>query len=407
MKRRSLLCAVVALILLSWTVLSGCSRSKESIYWLNSIPELEESALALAKRYEREKGVRVRVITPVSGAYETTLTSEMRRFGSPAIFSVNEQTVETWRELMLDLTGTDFARERITQAFDFLDGDGRLLAVGWGDMCLGIAVNPVLLERAGHSLDEIRDYDSLRLVCEDIHARTDLLGFDAFASTDLGEKNAWRVTDVLAGPVYARERSDEESSGDCAESFQMIYELCVANSPTPRSRIAGSGADPLNEFLRGKAVFLPSGSQEYGTLSAAVPEVEMIPCYCGLEGEEEQGLLCHAGEAWAVNADLSPTEQKNALAFLKWLVSDREAAAVLNGPLGIPAFRTGAENSNRFLQTAAEDVSSGRSGASLMVEDGRDPKRFRKDLTEALKLCNTEPTEESWEAVSRILTDKK
>ena len=71
MKRRVLLCAL-ALILLSSAVLSGCSRSRESVYLLNGYPEMEEALLTLAKRYEKEAGVQVRVVTVAKSGYENT-----------------------------------------------------------------------------------------------------------------------------------------------------------------------------------------------------------------------------------------------------------------------------------------------------------------------------------------------
>ena len=405
MKRRSVLCALAALILLSWTVLSGCSRSKESVYLLNGYPELEESLLTLARRYEKEKGVRVRVVTVTRGGYENTLNTELNHFGPPALFTVNARTAMTWREHILDLSGTSAAKARTTTAFDLTDGE-QLLALGWGDRCLGLAVNPGLLEKAGHSLAEITDYDSLRRVCQDIHARTDVLGFDAFASADLAG-NAWRVTDVLFGPVYAREMADDpiHPAGTYLEHFRTIWELYLSNSPTVREKLTENGADPLQEFLRGKAVFLPSDSGEYGTLSAAVPDVAMIPVYSGLEGET--GLLCHGGDAWAVNADLSAPEQKNALELLEWLLTDPEASAALTEHLGILPFAAGTESPNGFLRTAAEDVTAGRSGISAVVADRADPDRYRKNLTEALKLYSGDAAEENWAEVEKVLTDNK
>ena len=404
MKRRSFLCALAALILLSWTVLSGCSRSRESVYLLNGYPELEESLLTMAKRYEKEEGVRVRVVTVTRGGYENTLNTELNHFGPPAIFTVTARTAQTWREFLLDLSDTAFAKARTTTVFDITDGE-QLLAVGWGDRCLGLAVNSSLLEKSGHSLEEITDYDSLRRVCQDIHARTDVLGFDAFASADLTD-SAWRVTDVLFAPVYARETAEdpEDPSGQYMEHFRTIWELYLSNGLTDRDKLAEGGADPREEFLRGKAVFLPADSTEYAALSAAAPEVAMIPVYCELEGEG--GLVCHTGDAWAVNASLTPSEQKNALAFLQWMVTDPEASAALAEHLGVLPF-AGAESPNAFLRTAGEDVAAGRSGVSNLVSDRADPDRYRKNLTEALQLYGTDPTEESWAEVKKVLTDNK
>ena len=53
------------------------SDSKGSVYWLNFKPEADEALQGIAKTYEKEKGVKVKVVTAASGNYNSTLTSEM------------------------------------------------------------------------------------------------------------------------------------------------------------------------------------------------------------------------------------------------------------------------------------------------------------------------------------------
>ena len=121
----------------------------------------------------------------------------------------------------------------------------------------------------------------------------------------------------------------------------------------------------------------------------------LLPVWCGLEGEEERGLLCHMGDACAVNGNLTAAEQKSALALLQWLFTDPEASAVLTEYLGILPYRTGAESSNGFMRTAAADVAAGRSGASPVIGDLPDPDKFRNTLSDLLKLYVVEPTDEN------------
>ena len=72
--------------------------------------------------------------------------------------------------------------------------------------CYGIIVNPDLVEKAGHSMDEIKNFDGLKAVVEDIHANAATLGFDAFTSCDMDGSSSWRftaVTTFTSTPVFS------------------------------------------------------------------------------------------------------------------------------------------------------------------------------------------------------------
>ena len=67
-----------------------------------------------------------------------------------------------------------------TDAFNLKGEDGQTLSIGYCYEAFGIIVNKALLEKAGHSIDEITNFESLKAVADDIHARASELGFDAF-----------------------------------------------------------------------------------------------------------------------------------------------------------------------------------------------------------------------------------
>ena len=73
------------------------SDSKGSVYWLNFKPEADEALQGIAKTYEKENGVKVKVVTAASGNYNSTLTSEMGKSAAPTLFVVgNQAAVKTW-----------------------------------------------------------------------------------------------------------------------------------------------------------------------------------------------------------------------------------------------------------------------------------------------------------------------
>ena len=71
------------------TALTGCTSSNDdssassegegSVYYLNFKPESEEQWLKIAEDYEKETGVKVKVVTAASGTYEQTLKLEIAK----------------------------------------------------------------------------------------------------------------------------------------------------------------------------------------------------------------------------------------------------------------------------------------------------------------------------------------
>ncbi|MDO5002022.1 MAG: extracellular solute-binding protein, partial [Eubacteriales bacterium] len=170
-----------------------------SVYYLNFKPEADEAWQSLAETYTQLTGVPVKVVTAASGTYQEVLTAEMDKSEAPTMFQVgNLGAVATWGEYCYDLTGTDVWNEMTTHAFDLTNADGFTYSIGYCYECFGIIVNKALLEQAGHSIDEITNFESLKAVADDIHARAAELGFDAFSSAGLDSSSSWRFSGHLA-----------------------------------------------------------------------------------------------------------------------------------------------------------------------------------------------------------------
>ena len=222
-----------------------------SVYYLNFKPEADEAWQALAETYTKQTGVPVTVVTAASGTYDQTLTSEMDKSEAPTMFQVgNPGAVATWGEYCLDLTGTDVYNEMTTHAFDQVGDDGFTYSIGYCYECYGIIVNKALLEQAGHSIDEIKDFESLKAVADDIHARAGELGFDAFSSAGLDSSSSWRFSGHLANmPLYYEFRDDgitaqpETIKGTYLDNFKMIWDLYTTDSATTGADLLTSTGD--------------------------------------------------------------------------------------------------------------------------------------------------------------------
>ena len=342
--------------LMAGTALAGCGGSSSSgdnkdsgekgkVYWLNFKPEIDATLQELAKKYKDEKGVEVKVVTAASGTYFTTLTSEMDKSEPPTLFVIgNQQGVADWGEFALDLKDTAIAKELNTDAYNLTDANGKLVSIGYCYECYGIIVNPDLIQQAGHTMDEIKNFAGLKAVAEDIHAKAAQLGFDAFSSSDMDDSSSWRFTGHMANLEYFYEEKAAGKTwtecpatitGDYLPNFKNLYDLCINNSLTDPKQLATGGHDAEKEFKDGKAAFFVNGSWEYAAVSETVPNAVMIPYYCGVEGEEKAGLNCGTENCWAVNANVSEADQKATIDFMVWLVSDKDASAKMVEQLGI------------------------------------------------------------------------
>ena len=280
-----------------------------SVYWLNFKPESDEVLQNVAKLYTEKTGVEVKVVTAAAGTYNQQLNAEMDKSNPPTLFVIGNQAgVKDWADYAVDLTGTAIANELNTDAYNLYDETGKLVSIGYCYECYGIIVNPDLVEKAGHSMDEITNFDGLKKVAEDIHANAATLGFDAFSSSDMDGSSSWRFTGHMANLEYYYEQEGQvwtecppTLTGKYMDNFKNLYDLCINNSLTDPKELATGGHDAEAEFKDGKAAFFVNGSWEYAAVKDAVPNATMIPYYCGVAGEEKAGLNCGTENCWATN----------------------------------------------------------------------------------------------------------
>lgn len=348
---------------------SDKSSAKGSVYWLNFKPEADEALQDIAKTYEKEKGVKVKVVTAASGNYNSTLTSEMGKSAAPTLFVVgNQAAVKTWDDYCIDLKDTDVYKELSTDAFNLTDENGKVASIGYCYESYGIIVNKKLLKKAGYEVTDIKDFASLKSVAEDIHKRADKLGFDAFTSSGMDDSSSWRFTGHLANmPLFYEGRDDgwkeapSEIKGTYLENFKDVWDLYINNSKYDKKTLATGGYDAEAEFKKGEAVFYQNGTWEYDALKKSISDddMQMIPIYCGVEGEEKAGLCSGTENCWAVNAKASKADQKATLEFMKWLVTSEEGTKVMAEQFGAIPYKKAADSGNVFLKNANDLLEAG------------------------------------------------
>ena len=393
----------------------GGTDAKGSVYWLNFKPELDETAQALAKAYTDKTGVPVKVYTAASGTYSQTLIAEMDKSSPPTLFVVGNQAgVKDWKDYALDLTGTAIANELNTDGFNLYDETGKLVSIGYCYECYGIIVNPDLIEAAGHSMDELVNFEGLKTVAEDIHQRADELGFDAFSASDMDGSSSWRFTGHMANLEYVYEEREAGAvwtecpaslTGNYMDNYKNLFDLCINNSTTDPKELATGGHDAENEFKTGKAAFFVNGSWEYAAVSGDVPRATMIPYYCGVEGEEMAGLNCGTENCWAVNARVSEADQKATIDFMVWLVSDPEAAGQMVAQLGVLPYKNAPESANGFLNDANAYSEKGCYVMDWATNYQPNVDDYRAALVSALNQYCADQSDANWEAVRTAFVD--
>ena len=258
-----LLVATVALTGLFAQSASEESSANGSVYWLNFKPESDATLQELAKLYTEKTGVSVKVVTAASGTYNETLTAEMDKASAPTLFVVgNQAAVDTWGDYCYDLTGTKIAGELNTDAYNLYAADGKLASIGYCYETFGIIANEELLQKAGHSVSEIKDFASLKAVAEDIHARANELGFDAFTSSGMDGSSSWRFSGHLANAALYYECRDDKWTeapatikGTYLDNFKNIWDLYINNSAYDPATLATGGYDAEAEFGKKEAAF--------------------------------------------------------------------------------------------------------------------------------------------------------
>ena len=338
---KKIIALVLALVLCVALATAACAEA--SVYYLNFKPEQDAQWQELAKIYTEKTGVPVTVVTAASGEYETTLMSEIEKTDAPTLFQVNGPVgLANWTDYCYDLSGTELVKHLTSDAFALKEGDA-VKGVAYVVETYGIIANTKLLEKAGYTVADITNFETLKKVADDIQARKAELGLDgAFTSAGMDGSSDWRFKTHLANmPIYYEYKADGIGStgaikGTYLDNYKAIWDLYITDSTCdPKLLAAKTGDDARNEFLAGKAVFFQNGTWEWGNLSSMGAEnLTMLPIYIGAEGEENQGLCTGTENFWCVNGLADQEDIDATLAFLEWVITSDEGRKSMSQDMG-------------------------------------------------------------------------
>lgn len=338
------------------------------VYYLNFKPEQDEDWQNLAKAYTEETGVPVTVVTAASGTYEETLMADMAKTDAPTLFQVNGPVgLANWKDYCYDLSGSAVYGELSSEDFALKEGD-TVYGIAYVIETYGIIVNKALLQKAGYTMEDITNFETLKAVAEDITARKDELGFSAFTSAGMDSSSDWRFKTHLANlPIYYEYQADGIGStaaikGTYLDNYKAIWDLYINNATcAPAELAAKTGSDAVAEFVNGEAVFYQNGTWAYGDVSSLGDEnLGMLPIYIGVEGEENQGLCTGAENYWCINSEAAEEDIQATLDFLYWCVTSEAGLNALCTEMGfVIPFKSKLPAANPLVNISNDYIANG------------------------------------------------
>ena len=180
------------------------------------------------------------------------------------------------------------------------------------------------------STDEIKSYQKLKEVAEDMQAKKDELGIEgAFASTSLTSGEDWRWQTHLANAPIWQEYQDKnvedtnEIDFSYNKEFKNLFDLYLDNSTVAKTLAPSKTvSDSMAEFAQGKAAMVQNGnwawSQIAETSGNVVKEdkIKFLPMYMGLPDEENYGINVGTENYLGVNSEASEVDQKATLSLI-------------------------------------------------------------------------------------------
>ncbi len=377
---------LITLILGTFCLMTGCGDKKEnrtdedkrtqekkgSVYFLNNREECEGVYNEIAKAYEKKTGVKVTVKTIAEDDYEDELEDELTGAPTPSLLSIpGVQSFARWEDYCDDISDSELVEYLEDPTLAISDSQG-VYAIPVAVEGYGIAVNEEIFDRYLQldtkgtdiqSLEQIRNFDTLKEVVADIHTHREEIGIKGvFAGVSMEDDSRLPWVKYLAGAVLAGEFADNENydneilaamasatidfrDSDC---FQNVFELYANYSTTRKKNFEKvTEEDALREFATGECVMLQAGSFSWNKMaemngSVLNPDkVKMLPIYLGTEEDASRGICIGTEDYLAVNAQAKSDDKAAALDFLKWLYGTAEGKKyVLNGLDFIAPFNT-------------------------------------------------------------------
>ena len=370
MKKRRFVASLMTLAMLV-SMLSGCSFGSSSkkvtqIYFLSCKPEVKSVWEEVSAAYQKETGIKLKVLTAADGNHERTLKAELAKKDYPTMFQINGPVeYGKWKNYCMDLSDTKLYSCLLDKSMAVTGDNGKgVYGIPYVVEGYGIIYNNAIMEKYFalsdktsqiKSVEEINNFAALKEVAEDMQAHKSELGIEGvFGSTSLAPGESWRWhTHLMNIPVTYELQEKNVSDLDTldftySDEFKNVFDLYINNSCTAPSDLASKTVeDSMTEFAQGKVAMIQNGNWGWTQIESADGNVvkqedaKYMPIYTGMEGEESQGLCIGTENYICINSQATDEEKQASIDFLEWLYSSKEGKKFVTEKFGfIPPFNT-------------------------------------------------------------------
>lgn len=386
-KQIKAIAAIAALSMMAGT-LAACGGStadpnKGKVYFVNNKAEVVDQLDDLAKEYTKETGVEVKVLSAASN-YDNTLASELAKSDAPTMWSITGYpNFAKWKDYM-EPVDDSAAFELLTDEgkANSYQADGKHYTLPYAAEWYGIIYNKKIVNEYASkdyakikSDKDIKDYDTLKEVVEDMQKHKDDLGIEgAFSSPGMDSSNGYRWASHMTRIPLAFEYRDnnttfmKEIKGTYVDNYKDLFDLEMNNSPTTRSMLTSKTyEDVTSEFALGQVAFYTNGVWAYTQIKdndVADEDLGMLPYFMGIPGEEDYGPAGIYDASWAVNKNASDKDKQATFDFIEWLFSSDEGKKAMSQDMGfaVPSTAYGDDDqpANPLTKAARAYITAGK-----------------------------------------------
>ena len=369
----ALLCLLIPL---SLTACGNGTKKTSTVYFLSSDSKNQAVYDELAQKYKAEKGTDIKVLTVDKNRYSETLKKELEGNEAPTVFELTgTRDFEEYKDYCADMKNGKLYSSLFDKEMAIKD-DINVAAVPYTVTGIGILYNDEIAKKYFalpdkksllSSMDEIKNFEQLKIVAEDMQEHRDALGIEgAFASVSLAQGEEERFSYHLLGtPLYyemkekdgdVRENlyNADELKFQYADEYKNLFDLYTDNAASDKAAAdTKTAADSYQEFARGKVAMLPGDSTLWTTLSGMsgsalkAENIKMLPLYTGIDKENKQGLNLSMDGYFAINKKADDEARRAASDFLDWLFTEETGKSYVTTRLSYTAPFNSIDDSER------------------------------------------------------------
>lgn len=349
--------SIIMVVCLISTFFTACNMDRNNgqtnkneavVRFLNFKPEVASIYEEISKAYKEETGKTLIVETAASGNYEQTLAAKMGTKEAPTLFQINgPKGYVNWKDYCADLSETELYKHLTDKSLAVTVG-GNVYGIPYVVEGYGIIYNKEITDKYFaledrntdfKSMDEIKSFDALKIVVEDMQKNASKLGIKGvFASTSLKTGEDWRWQTHLANiPLYYEfvkndidltSNETETVKFEYSDNFKNIFDLYINNSVSDKKVLGSKIVDEsMAEFALGQCAMVQNGNWAWSQISQVsgnkvkAENIKYLPIYMGISGEENQGLCIGTENFFAINSKTSEADRKATEDFIFWLFS--------------------------------------------------------------------------------------